>query len=164
MGQLLITPLRSGEIIAGKLLPYVALASLDGALILAVGRLIFGVRVTGNPAFLALCSLVYVFAALSIGLLISTLAKRQHHAMMMALGATMMPTIILSGFIFPISSMPLPLQVLSQVVPATYYLQIVRGIILKGVGPGELWQPLAILFAEGLFFFGLAIRKFRVKL
>ena len=164
MGQLLITPLRPGEIIAGKLLPYVVLASLDGLLILIVGRLIFGVQVAGNLFFLAICSLIYVFTALSIGLLVSTIAKRQHHAMMMALGATMMPTVILSGFIFPISSMPLFLQVIAHIVPATYYLQIVRGIILKGVGLRELWQPLLILGFEGLLLFGLSIRKFRIKL
>jgi ABC-2 type transport system permease protein len=164
MGQLLITPLRPREIIAGKLLPYVILASLDGTLILAVGRVIFGVRVTGNPVFLALCSLIYIFTALSIGLLISAFAKRQQHAMMAALMGTMMPTIMLSGFIFPVASMPVALQVLSRIVPATYYLQIVRGVILKGVGWHELWQPLLTLSFEGLLLFGLSIRKFRVKL
>ena len=164
MGQLLITPLRPGEIIAGKLLPYVVLASLDGLLILTVGRLIFGVQVSGSWALLAICSLIYVFTALSIGLLVSTIAKRQHHAMMMALGATMMPTVILSGLIFPVSSMPIFLQVIAHIVPATYYLQIVRGIILKGIGLRELWQPLLVLGFEGILLFGLSIRKFRVKL
>jgi ABC-2 type transport system permease protein len=75
-----------------------------------------------------------------------------------------MPTIILSGFIFPVSSMPVPLQVLSHIIPASYYLQVVRGIILKGVGLPELWQPLLALTAEGLLLFGISIRKFKVKL
>ena len=164
LGQLLITPLRPREIIAGKLLPYVVLACLDGLLILAVGRIAFGVRIAGSPLLLAIASLVYVFTALSIGLLISTLAKRQHHAMLMALGATMMPTIILSGFIFPVSSMPIGLQVMSHIIPASYYLQIVRGIILKGVGLRELWLPLLVLTFQGLVLFGISIRKFKVKL
>ena len=164
MGQLLITPLRPAEIIAGKLLPYVLLACLDGLLILAVGRIAFGVRVAGSGTLLAAASLVYIFTALSIGLLISTLAKRQHHAMLMALGATMMPTIILSGFIFPIASMPINLRILAQVIPATHYLQIVRGIVLKGTGIAELWRPLLILTGEGLMLFGLSVRKFRIKL
>jgi ABC-2 type transport system permease protein len=164
LGQLLITPLRPREIIAGKLLPYVVLACLDGLLILAVGRLAFGVRIAGPVWLLALASLVYVFTALSIGLLISTLAKRQHHAMLLALGATMMPTIILSGFIFPVASMPVALQVISHAIPASYYLEIVRGIILKGVGLRELWIPLLALAAEGGLLFGISVRKFKVKL
>jgi ABC-2 type transport system permease protein len=164
LGQLLITPLRPREIMAGKLLPYVVLACLDGLLILTVGWLAFGVRIAGNPLFLAGASLIYIFTALCIGLFISTLAKRQHHAMLMALGATLMPTVILSGFIFPVSGMPVPLQFISQIIPATHYLQIVRGVILKGVGIVQLWQPLLILTGQGLLLLGLSIRKFRVKL
>ncbi len=164
MGQLLVSPLRPLEIIVGKILPYLLLAAVDGFLVLAVGRLAFGVRIAGNPWFLAACSLVYIFTALSIGLLISTIAKRQQHAMFMALGATMMPTVILSGFIFPVLSMPLPLRVLSHVIPATYFLEIVRGIILKGVGLAELWKPLAALAGEGILLTAVAIRKFKVKL
>ncbi len=164
LSQLLITPLRPREIIAGKLLPYVALAGLDGVLILIVGRVAFSVHVAGSLAFLALCSLVYIFVALSIGLLISTLAKRQLHAMMITQLATMLPTVMLSGFIFPVSSMPMVLRGISSVVPATYYLQIVRGIILKGVGLHELWLPLLILCGEGAFLFLFSVFKFRVKL
>ena len=164
LSQLLITPLRPREIIAGKLLPYVALASLDGILILTVGYLVFGVRVAGSVTFLALCSLAYIFTALSIGLLISTLAKRQLHAMMMTQLATMLPTVMLSGFIFPVSSMPMVLRGISHIVPATYYLQIVRGIILKGVGLHELWIPLLVLCAQGILLFMISVFKFRVKL
>ena len=109
-------------------------------------------------------SLVYVFTALSIGLLISTVAKRQQHAMFMALGATLMPSVILSGFIFPVESMPFALQAVSALIPATYFLEIVRGIILKGVGLAELWQPLGILALEGVILMAASIRKFKVKL
>lgn len=164
LGQLLVSPVRPMEIMAGKLLPYILLAALDGVLILAVGRLAFGVRVAGSHLFLAGASLVYIFAALSIGLLISTVAKRQQHAMFMALGATMMPSVLLSGFIFPVASMPLPLQVLSKIIPATWFLHLVRGIILKGVGPSVLWAPLVVLALEGTLLLALAIRKFKVKL
>lgn len=163
MGQLLVSPLRPLEIIVGKILPYLVLAAVDGFLIMAVGRLAFGVRVAGNGWFLAACSLAYIFTALSIGLLISTIAKRQQHAMFMALGATMMPTVLLSGFIFPVASMPLPLQILSRIIPATYFLEIVRGIILKGVGPAELWKPLAVLCGQGVLLTAIAIGKFKVK-
>lgn len=164
MGQLLVSPLKPMEIMVGKILPYIVLAALDGILILAVGRLAFGVEVAGSYLFLAGASLIYVFTALSIGMLISTVAKRQQHAMFMALGATMMPTVLLSGFIFPVTSMPLVLQVISHIIPATYFLEIVRGIILKGVGLAELWQPLAILSFEGVVLMAASIRKFKVKL
>jgi ABC-2 type transport system permease protein len=164
MGQLLVSPLHPLEIIVGKLIPYMALAAIDGFLILAVGRVAFGVLIAGNPLLLAVCSLVYIFTALSIGLFISTLVKRQQHAMFAALGATMMPTVLLSGFIFPVRSMPLPLQVVSHIIPATYFLEIVRGIILKGVGLDVLWKPLLILCAEGVLLMAAAIRKFKVKL
>jgi ABC-2 type transport system permease protein len=164
MGQLLVSPLHPLEIIIGKILPYLLLAAIDGFLVMAVGRLAFGVRIAGNPWFLAVCSLAYIFTALSIGLLISTIAKRQQHAMFMALGATMMPTVLLSGFIFPVISMPLPLRILSHVIPATYFLEIVRGIILKGVGLPELWRPLLVLCFQGTMLTAIAIRKFKVKL
>jgi ABC-2 type transport system permease protein len=164
MGQLLVSPLKPLEIIVGKLIPYIFLAAFDGALILTVGRLAFGVSVAGSLPFLAVCSLAYIFTALSIGLLISTVAKRQQHAMFMALGATLMPTVLLSGFIFPVASMPKGLQIVSSIIPATYFLEIVRGIILKGVGLRELWRPLAMLAIEGIALMAVSIRKFKVKL
>ena len=164
MGQLLVSPLRPMEIIVGKLIPYIFLAAMDGFLILAVGRVAFGVTIAGNPLLLAAASLVYVFTALSIGLLISTLANRQQHAMMVSLAATLMPTVLLSGFIFPVASMPRPMQILSLVIPATHFLEIVRGIILKGVGLAELWRPLAILGFEGALLMAVSIKKFKVKL
>jgi ABC-2 type transport system permease protein len=164
MGQLLVSPLQPLEIIVGKVIPYLALAAADGVLILAVGRIAFGVTVAGSYPFLAAASLIYIFTALSIGLLISTIAKRQQHAMFMALGVTLMPTVLLSGFIFPVASMPLPLRNVSRIIPATYFLEIVRGIILKGIGPTLLWKPLLILSLEGVILMALSIRKFKVKL
>ncbi len=164
MGQMLVSPLRPLEIIAGKIIPYIFLATLDGLLILVVGYLAFGVRIAGNPWLLGACSLVYVFTALSIGLMISTIAKRQQHAMFIALGATLMPTVLLSGFIFPVASMPIFLRTVSQVIPATYFLEIVRGIILKGVGLDVLWKPVAILAGEGALLTAISLRKFKVKL
>jgi len=164
MGQLLVSPLRPIEIILGKLIPYFFLAALDGVLILAAGRAAFGVVIAGNPWVLALGSLVYIFAALGIGLLISTIVRRQQHAMFMALGATMMPGVLLSGFIFPVESMPVALQAVSRALPATYFLEIVRGVILKGIGLRELWAPISVLFLQGLALTAFSVRKFKVKL
>jgi ABC-2 type transport system permease protein len=162
--QLLVSPLLPGEIILGKIIPYILLAFVDGALILLVGYAAFGVRVAGSLVFLAVASTVYIFTSLAIGLLVSTIAKKQQHAMLIVLPATLLPTIILSGFIFPLSSLPLFLRCISYLVPATYFLQIIRGVILKGVGLVVLWQPLAVLGAMGIFLVIVSVKKFRVRL
>ncbi|HEX3019942.1 MAG TPA: ABC transporter permease [Chitinispirillaceae bacterium] len=162
--QLLVSPLVPGEIIIGKLIPYMFLSALDGALILIVGKMAFGIEVAGDMISLATTSFVYIFTSLAMGLLISTIAATQQQAMMMVLPATMLPTIILSGFIFPLTSLPVFLQVISSVIPATYYLKIIRGIVLKGVGISVLWQPAVILLAMGLFLVTVSIKKFKVKI
>jgi ABC-2 type transport system permease protein len=164
LAQMLISPIRPYEILIGKLLPYVVLSAFGALLILAVGRLVFGVTVSGSLWILGLGSIAYILAGLSIGLLISTLAKRQHHAMIFALSTTLMPTVILTGFIFPVASMPLPLRMLSDLLPGTWYLQLVRGVILKGVGLSVVWPNLAVLLAEALALTLIALAKFKVKL
>lgn len=163
MEQLLISPLRPWEILVGKIFPYVILAIIDATLILIVGRINFGIHVNGSLFLLYAANLVYIVTALSLGLIFSTLAKNQQQAMMMVLPATMLPTIILSGFIFPIVSMPILLQGIAYVVPATYFLQVIRGVILKGVGIVSLWKPLFVLAGIGILFFAVSIRKFGVK-
>jgi ABC-2 type transport system permease protein len=133
-------------------------------LILGVGELLFGVRIHGSVLLLSAASLIYIFTALALGLLISTIARKQEHALLIVMPVTMLPTMFLSGFIFPLSSLPLWLQALSQIVPATYFLEVIRGIILKGVGLAELWRPLAILLGMGLFLMMVSIKKFKVRL
>lgn len=162
--QLLVTPLSPGEIILGKILPYVLLAAIDGLLILAVGEALFGVRVRGSLPLLSLASLIYIYTALALGLLVSTVARKQEHALLIVLPITMLPTMMLSGFIFPLSSLPIALKALSKVVPATYFLEVIRGIILKGVGLTVLWQPLAVLLGMGLILMIVSIKKFKVRL
>jgi ABC-2 type transport system permease protein len=164
MEQLLVSPLRPAEIVLGKILPYIALAAVDGALILVVGYASFGVRVAGSLVFLAAASFVYIFTALAIGLLVSTVARTQQQAMMIVLPATMMPTIILSGFIFPLASLPLVLRCISFIIPATHFLQIIRGIILKGAGPVLLATPLLVLAAMSCALVVISVRKFKVRL
>ncbi len=162
--QLFITPLHPFEILTGKMLPYILLAAVDGVLVMAVGYAAFDLRVKGSLLFLSFASLIYIFAGLSLGLLISTVAKRQQHAMMLALGATLMPSVILSGFIFPIAGMPAFLQALSHIIPATWFLEIVRGVVLKGTGLAELGLQVLALSVEGFLLLGLALLKFRSKL
>ena len=164
MEQLLVSPLLPLEIIIGKIVPYIFLAAIDAVVILLISHLVFGVVVQGSLWILALATLVYIFTSLALGLFFSTLAKTQQQAMLMVFPATMLPTIILSGFIFPVASMPLFLQAVSYLVPATYYLQLIRGIILKGVGLEVLWLPLSVLCIQGLLFTAISIKKFRIRL
>ncbi|MFH0919856.1 MAG: ABC transporter permease [Fibrobacterota bacterium] len=158
--QLRVSPLLPREIILGKIIPYIALAAFDGLLVLLVGRLAFGVMVQGSHWLLAGCMLVYIVAALGLGLIISTVAKNQQQAMLMVLPATILPTMILSGFIFPLASMPAALQAIAHVIPATYFLQIIRGIILKGVGLHEIAKPLLALLFMDVLFIAVAVRRF----
>ncbi len=162
--QILVSPVHSREIILGKVFPYILLGLLNAAIILISARLLFDVPMRGSLLLLGLLSLVYVFVALSFGLMISTVAKTQLVAMFMTLMATILPTIMLSGFLFPISSMPQPLQYLAHILPATYFLIIIRGIMLKGVGLAELWPDVLILTGLGIFLVGNAIRRFRMRL
>lgn len=164
MEQILVSPVHAREIIIGKVLPYILLGLLNAAIILASARVLFDVPMRGNLLLLGLLSLVYVFVALSFGLMISAVARTQLIAMFMTLMATILPTIMLSGFIFPIDSMPTVLTWLAHVIPATWFLEIIRGIMLKGVGLRELWPQTLILGGLGVLLVANAIRRFRMRL
>jgi ABC-2 type transport system permease protein len=159
--QLLVSPLSPLEFILGKLLPYVFLALLIGGMILGLGVLMFHVAFVGNPLLLLGMTLVYVLTALSLGLLISTFASSQMVAMMGSILLTMLPTIMLSGFIFPTASMPRLLQWLSMTVPARYYLRIIRGIMLKGNIFADLSLEIGILTAFFLFMIIVSWQRFK---
>jgi ABC-2 type transport system permease protein len=163
MEQMLVSPVRAHEIMLGKIIPYIALSAIDGLLILLVGYFVFGVKISGSLLLLTGASLIYIFAALALGLLISTVVAKQEHAMLIVLPVTVLPTVILSGFIFPLTSIPIVLQWIAHAIPATYFLIVIRGIILKGVGLAELWQPMLVLTGIGLFLMIVSIRKFKVK-
>lgn len=162
--QLLVSPVRPWEIVLGKVLPYIGLAFLDAALILGVGLLLFSVPFRGSLSLLVGLTTLYVLTALSLGLLISTRARTQQVAMMAALTATLLPTVMLSGLIFPIASMPRPLQLISMLVPARYFLLIVRGVLLKGSGLEQLLPPTLALGAMTLVLLTVAIRRFSARL
>jgi len=159
--QLLISPVRPAEIIIGKLFPYAGLALLDGLLILATAHGVYRVPFAGRLRDLGLASAVFVLAALAMGLLISSVARTQLVAMLAALMATILPSVLLSGFIFPIPSMPRAIRLVTYAVPARYYLTIIRNVVLKGTGPEVWWPELAVLggFAVGLL--TLATLRFR---
>ena len=164
MEQILVSPIKPFEVIAGKVIPYLVLAFLIAMMVVTVGHFWFKVPFVGSPAYLMLFCILYLFTALSLGLLVSTLVSTQQVAVMLSLMLTLLPTIMLSGFIFPIASAPRPLQFLSYILPATHFLVIVRGVMLKGSGPGDLWVHLAALGAIGLVLMALAVKRFSLKL
>lgn len=164
MEQLLVSPVRPVEVLVGKIAPYVVISAAMAVLVLGTGWLFFDVRVQGSLLFLAGACLLYLTTTLALGLLFSTVAKTQQQALLLALPATMMPTVVLSGFIFPVSSFPVWLQAISHIIPAYYFIQVLRGIMLKGVGPLELWPQLTCLTAMGVFFLAVATKRFRTRL
>jgi ABC-2 type transport system permease protein len=164
MEQILVSPVKSHQIILGKVLPYILLAILIAVVILLIGVFMFKVPFQGNVLLLFILSTLYIVTALSIGLMISTVAKTQQVAMMVAMIMTLLPTIMLSGFIFPIASMPKLLQYLSYIIPARYYLHIVRGIILKGSTFIDLVQPTLFLGIISGILLIVSIRKFSSNL
>jgi len=164
MEQILVSPVKSHQIILGKVLPYILLAILIALVILLTGIFLFKVPFRGNALLLFVLSTLYIITALSIGLMISTVAKTQQVAMMVAMIITLLPTIMLSGFIFPIASMPKLLQYISYIIPARYYLHIVRGIILKGSTFLDLGQPTLFLGGISVILLIVSIRKFSSNL
>jgi ABC-2 type transport system permease protein len=160
--QILTTPVHAGQVIIGKVLPYVVIGALDTALILLTGRLVFDVPMNGSWLALAAYALLFNFIALGVGLLISARVTSQRVAMMAALMVTMLPTMILSGFMFPIAGMPRVLRGICQLMPATHFLIILRGVMLKG----QNWYPVqtTILVAMALLLLTAAIRSFRLRL
>jgi ABC-2 type transport system permease protein len=164
MEQILVSPIRPFEVIAGKTLPYLVLAFSIAMMIVAVGHFWFKVPFAGSIAALMLYCLLYLFTALALGILISTLVSTQQVAMMLSLMLTLLPTIMLSGFIFPIANIPRALQVVSLVLPATHFLVIIRGVMLKGSTLPDLWMHGAALVGIGLVLMILAVKRFSLKL
>lgn len=163
MEQLIVTPVRPSELILGKLTPYVVIGMLSFALILIAGIAWFHVPVKGSIVLLVLLSLLFLITALAIGILISTVAKTQLQAMQVSF-AFILPSVLLSGFIFPRETMPLIIQWIGACIPLTYFLQILRGIFLKGIGIQELWRDTLNLAGFALIFCTLSIVRFRKKL
>jgi ABC-2 type transport system permease protein len=140
--QLIVTPVRRSDLVVGKILPYVAIGYAQMTLVLAVGKAVFGVPIVGSLAALYLLAFGFIAANLALGLFFSTLARTQQQAMQMSF-FFLLPNILLSGFAFPWDGMPAPARWLSQILPLTHFLRIVRGIILKGAGVADLGVELA---------------------
>lgn len=163
MEQLVATPVRPVELILGKLFPYVAIGLFSFTLVLLTAVLWFGVPVKGSFTLLLALGLLFLVTTLAIGMLISTVAKTQLQAMQMAF-AIILPSVLLSGFIFPRETMPLWIQGLGGMLPLTYFLMILRGIFLKGVGLEYLWRETLVLSGFAVLICAVAVLRFRKRL
>ncbi len=164
MEILLVSPLKPVQIILGKVTPYIILSFVNAITILLLSYFVFGMPIRGSLVLLLLESILFIVMALSMGILISTVAKDQQVALLMSLAGLMLPTILLSGFIFPIENMPLALQILSNIMPSRWFIIIVKTIMLKGVGLSYIWKETVILFGMLLVFIALSVRNFKVRL
>ena len=158
--QLVVTPITKSDIILGKLLPFVFVGYVQMTSVLIFGKLLFNVPIRGSIPLLYLLTMGYIVASLGVGLLISTLVKTQIQAMQLSL-FFLLPNMLLSGFMFPREAMPPIAQWLGLALPLTYYLQILRGIMLKGVGLQHLWQATLVLAAMSVLLILLSVLRFR---
>lgn len=158
--QLMVTPISKSALMLGKVLPYLALGLLQMMIVLLFAQVIFGITIAGNYWLLIGLALVFVFSSLGLGLIISTIARTQLQAMMGSF-MLMLPSVLLSGFIFPRESMPLVIYWLSFLLPVTYFIEILRGIVLRGAGFSVLWDETACLALMGVLLLVIASARFR---
>jgi ABC-2 type transport system permease protein len=164
MEQLLSTPVRPTELLLGKLSAYFLLGMADMVIALAVGVGVFGVPLRGSLVLLAAASALYLFGALCWGILLSTVTRSQLLAFQASLLSSFLPAFLLSGFIFAIQDMPLVIQQFTRIVPARYFVAVLKGIFLKGVGFSVLWADILFLFVYAALVFAIASRKMRQKM
>ncbi|PHS67941.1 MAG: multidrug ABC transporter permease [Flavobacterium sp.] len=164
MEILLVSPIKPIQVIIGKVFPYIFLSVINAIVIILLSIFVFKMPVQGSFFLLGFESVLFIINALSLGILISTISETQQTAMMISLMGLMLPVILLSGFIFPISSMPFPLQVISNIIPAKWFIIILKGIMLKGVGISFIWKETLILIGMTLFFMGLSVKKYKIRL
>lgn len=164
MEQLIVTPIRPYQLIAGKLIPFTVLGLVSVIIVLVAMKIIFGIQVKGSESFLLLSSLLYILSTLGLGLFISTISKTQQQAMMLAVFGVMMPMIFLSGFAFPVENMPKIIQYISYLIPLKYFINIIRGVIQKGIGFSELWINALILLCFGVIILLMSSIRFQKRI
>jgi ABC-2 type transport system permease protein len=160
---LLVSPLSRWGLMLGKLVPYLCIGMTMGVILFLIMRFLFGVPINGNVLAMLFATLVYVFALLSLGLLVATKAENQMQALQMSM-VFMLPSVFFSGFVFPRETMPAIFYALSTILPATYFISLMRAIILRGAHLFEYWQHLVILIAISIFLFVLCALRFRKKI
>ena len=164
MEVLLASPLKPIQIVLGKVTPYLLLSFINALTIILLGVFVFGVPIKGSFFLLMGESFLFILMALSLGILISTVAPNQMVAMFISLLGLMLPTILLSGFIFPIRNMPLLLQIVSNIIPPRWFIVIIRNIMLKGTGILYIWKETLVLIFMSITFIALSIKNFKIRL
>jgi ABC-2 type transport system permease protein len=164
MEVILVSPLKPFRIIFAKTIPYLMISMLNIASILLLGVYVLDVPIAGNLWLLIAESILFTITSLSLGILISNSAKTQQAAMFTSMMSLFLPTLLFSGFLFPVENMPYPLQVISNVVPAKWYYIIVKEVMIKGLGFKAVWKETLILIVMTLLLLGISIRKFKIRL
>jgi ABC-2 type transport system permease protein len=161
MEQLMVSPIRPLELILGKTIPYTIISLIATVTILFLGYILFDVSIKGSVVLLALVTFVFLIGSLGMGILISTLVETQQLAFMIAVFVSMLPTFILSGFVFPIRNMPVIIQAITYALPARYFLVALRAIILKGAGLSAFWDQALILVFYAFIMIGISSLRMR---
>lgn len=164
MEQLASTPVKGVEIVLGKLLPYLAIGFFDVHIVIGIGILVFNVPFNGDPFLLAALAILFLLGALGVGIFISSVADSQVFAMQVAMVATYLPALLLSGFLFDIAGMPLVLRAVTFLIPARYFVAVTRGVLLKGVGLSALWPEALAMIVFAIVGLTLATRVFRKEI
>ena len=156
--------MRPLMVVIAKAIPYLMLSAINITSILLLSVFVLGVPVNGSLVLLGGESILFTLVSLSLGLLISSGAESQQTAMFISLVALFLPTVMLSGFMFPVENMPLPLRIVSNIVPAKWYYIIVKSVMIKGTGLQTIWKETLILAGMMIFFLGITIKNFKIRL
>lgn len=162
--QLIVTPIKPYQLILGKMIPFTILGFAAMIIVIAAMRLIFSIEVRGSIMFLFGSAFLYILSTLGLGLFISTISKTQQQAMMLSIFVILVPMVYLSGFAFPIENMPKAIQFISYFIPLRYFINIIRGVILKGIGFYELWLDALALLFMGIIILFLSAKRFQKRL
>ena len=164
MEILLVSPMKPWLVVVSKTIPYFVLSLVNIATILLLSVFVLGLPIQGSLVLLIASTVIYIICSLSLGLLISTIANSQQTAMLLSLLGLMLPVMMLSGYMFPVANMPMPLQIISNIIPTKWYIIAIKGVMIKGVGLAQIWKELLILIGMTLFFIFLSIKRFRIRL
>lgn len=164
MEILLVSPMKPWLVVISKVIPYFIISLINVATILILSVFVLGLPIEGSLFLLIASTIIYIFCALSLGILISTVTETQQAAMLVSLLGLMLPVVMLSGYAFPIANMPTILQILSNFVPAKWYIIIVKGVMIKGIGLEQVWKELIILLAMTGTFLIISIKRFKIRL
>jgi ABC-2 type transport system permease protein len=164
MEVLLVSPMKPSIVIISKVIPFFIVSLINVITILLISNFVFGIPIQGSFILLSFITIIYIICSLALGILISTVTSSQQAAMIISLMGLMLPVVMLSGYAFPISSMPLILQIISNIVPAKWYIIMVKDVMIKGTGLFEIWQELLIILGMTMFFLIISIKRFKVRL